>query len=84
MQLNFDRLLVLSFGFMLLFTAYDTAQSLAAQVLEDNNFGRLGFYSLALLYCVFTNCKKAWSKNVYGYWRFVLFYICGKFLTTFV
>jgi len=29
MQLNFDRLLVLSIGFMLLFTAFNTAQSLA-------------------------------------------------------
>lgn len=29
MQLNFDRLLVLSVGFMLLFTSFGTAQSLA-------------------------------------------------------
>jgi hypothetical protein len=56
MELNFDRLLVLSFGFMLLFTAFNTAQSLATQVLADNNFGKLGFYSLALLYCVFGFC----------------------------
>lgn len=56
MQLNFDKLLVLSFGFMLLFTAFNTSQSLATQVLEDNNFGKLGFYSLAILYCVFGFC----------------------------
>jgi hypothetical protein len=56
MQLNFDRLMVLSVGFMLLFTAFNTAQSLATQVLLDNNFGNLGFYSLGLLYCTFGLC----------------------------
>ena len=50
MQLNFDRLLVLSFGFFLLFIACGPAGNLAAQVLEDNNFGKLGFYSLALFF----------------------------------
>jgi len=53
MQLNFDRLLVLSVGFMLLFTSFGTAQSLAGQVLQDNSFGELGFYSLSVLYLVF-------------------------------
>lgn len=45
--------MALSLGFMLLFTPFFTAQNLASQVLEDNNFGKLGFYSLGLLYCVF-------------------------------
>ncbi len=38
---------------MLLFTSFNTAQSLAGQVLSDNNFGNLGFYSLSVLYLVF-------------------------------
>ena len=53
MHLNFDRLLALSIGFLLLFTAFNTAASLAAKVLLDNEFGNLGFYSLGLLYLVF-------------------------------
>lgn len=53
MELNIDRLMVLSIGFMLLFTSFNTAQSLAGQVLSDNDFGNLGFYSLAVLYMVF-------------------------------
>lgn len=44
---------MLSIGFLLLFTSFNTAQSLAGQVLSDNNFGNLGFYSLSVLYLVF-------------------------------
>ena len=57
MSLNFDRLLILSTGFFLLFTSFATAQSLATKVLDDNDFGNLGFYSLGLLYCVFGVCS---------------------------
>jgi MFS family permease len=53
LPLNFDILLVLSFGFFLLFTAFNTAQSLSVTVLKDNDFGELGFYSLAVLYMSF-------------------------------
>lgn len=53
MQLNFDRLVILSFGFLLMFTSFNTAQALAAKVLQENDFGNLGFYSLAVLYGVF-------------------------------
>lgn len=52
-HLNFDRLLILSIGFLLLFTSFGVSQGLAAKVLEDNDFGELGFYSLALLYVFF-------------------------------
>ena len=51
--LNFCRLLLLSTGFLLLFSAFNTAQGLAAQVLDELNLGDLGFYSLGVLYCVF-------------------------------
>jgi len=52
-HLNFDRLLILSIGFLLLFTSFNTAQGLAAIVLKDDGLESLGFYSLGLLYCVF-------------------------------
>jgi len=44
---------VLSFGFFLLFTAFNTAQNLATKVLRDDSFGQLGFYSLGAHYCAF-------------------------------
>ena len=50
---NFCRLIVLSSGFLLLFSAFNTAQGLAAQVLDELSLGNLGFYSLGVLYCVF-------------------------------
>ena len=53
MELNFDRLLVISFGFFFLFSAFFTASSLGAKVLADNQFGNLGFYSMGFLYLVF-------------------------------
>jgi len=39
--------------FLLLFSVFNTAQSLAAKVLSDLGFGNLGFYSLAVLYFSF-------------------------------
>ena len=51
-HLNFDRLIVLSIGFLLMYTSFNTSQSLAAQVLQDNDFCNLGFYSLGVLYFV--------------------------------
>ena len=53
MYINFDRLLVLCFGFLVLFIAYDSAQNLSGHVLEENGFGNMGFYSLSALYLVF-------------------------------
>jgi len=53
MHLNFDRLVILSVGFLFLFTSFNVSQTLAATVLADNNFGNLGFYSLSVLYCCF-------------------------------
>ena len=54
---NTCKLLILSTGFMLLFTVFNTAQNLASQVLDDLDFGNMGFYSLAVLYCVFSVCS---------------------------
>ena len=53
MELNFDRLLVLSIGFFFLFSSFFTASALGAKVLADNQFGNSGFYSMGFLYFVF-------------------------------
>ena len=54
MQQNICKLLILSVGFQLLFSVFNTAQNLASQVLDDLGFGNLGFYSLGLLYFTFS------------------------------
>ena len=56
MQENFCKLLILSVGFQLLFSVFNTAQNLASQVLDDLGFGDLGFYSLGALYFSFSLC----------------------------
>jgi MFS family permease len=63
MLLNFDRLLILSFGFLFVFTAFNTAQNLAAKILRDNDLGEMGFYSLASVYASFGACS-VFSSNV--------------------
>ena len=50
---NCGKLLILSIGFLLLFSVFLTSQNLAAEVLDSLGFGNLGFYSLAVLYFVF-------------------------------
>lgn len=54
MQENLCKLLILSVGFALLFSVFNTAQNLASQVLDDLGFGNLGFYSLGTLYFTFS------------------------------
>ena len=49
MQLNFGKLIVLSVGFLILFSSYLTTSGLAGKVLYDEGFGNLGFYSIALM-----------------------------------
>ena len=44
------KLLILSIGFQLLFSVFNTASNLSSQVLEDLGFGNLGFLSLSILY----------------------------------
>lgn len=50
---NLDRVSVLSIAFMLLFTAFNSADNLAAKILREDGFEGLGFYSMAALYLVF-------------------------------
>ena len=54
LPLNSCRLLLLSIGFLFQFAAFMTAQGLAASVLEKADLGSMGFYSLALLYLIFS------------------------------
>jgi hypothetical protein len=56
MQLNFEKIILCSIGFLFLFSTFFTASGLAGKVLADNDFGKLGFYSLGLLYIVFAFC----------------------------
>jgi MFS family permease len=56
-QENLDRLLLVSTGFLLMFAAFNTAQNLTTKVMKDNNFGNLGYYSLAVHYFFFGICS---------------------------
>ncbi len=50
---NLDRVTIISVGFLLLFIAFNSAANLSAQVLENDGFAGLGFYTMATLYFVF-------------------------------
>ena len=50
---NLGQVLIMSMGFMTLFTAFMTCQNFASKVLADDGFSNLGFTSLATLYLVF-------------------------------
>jgi hypothetical protein len=50
MTSNLGRVLTLAFGYLLLFTMFQTQEFLATLVLEYAEFGALGFYSLSLVY----------------------------------
>jgi hypothetical protein len=50
---NIDRVTHAAFAFLLLFTAFNSADNLAAKVLREDGFDALGFYSMAALYLMF-------------------------------
>lgn len=52
--LNFEKVVLLSIGFLLLFSTFFTASGLAGKVLADNDLGQHGYYSLAVLYLAFS------------------------------
>ena len=56
-QENLDRILLVSTGFFFMFAAFNTAQNLTTKVMEDNHFGKLGYYSLAVHYFFFGICS---------------------------
>jgi hypothetical protein len=51
---NFDRVMIISIGFFLLFLAFSSSANLSTSALETDGFDELGFYSLATLYFVFS------------------------------
>lgn len=51
---NLDRVLVLGFSFQFIFTAFFCAQNLSAQVMINDGFDGLGFYTTATLYLAFS------------------------------
>ena len=54
---NIGQVTILSIGFLLLFTSFNTCQNFSSKVLKDDGFDNLGFYSLGLLYFVFAICS---------------------------
>ena len=50
---NLDRVTLAAVAFLLLFTAFNSADNLAAKVLHEDSFQSLGFYSMAALYLAF-------------------------------
>ena len=50
---NLDRVTHVAIAFLLIFTAFNSADNLAAKVLREDDFAALGFYSMAALYLVF-------------------------------
>lgn len=50
---NIDKVLVLSFGFVILFTAFLSCQNITAKIMKDLGFEGLGFINLALIYLSF-------------------------------
>ena len=45
---------ILSLGFLFLFIAFNSAANISAQALENNGFNGLGFYTMAILYLVYS------------------------------
>lgn len=50
---NITRIIHIGVSFLVLLTAFNTCQALVSDVFDKNNYGRLGFYSLAALYVTF-------------------------------
>ena len=53
-ETNLDRVSILSFGFLILFIAFNSVSNISGQSLRNNGFDGLGFYSLATLLLVFS------------------------------
>lgn len=47
---NFLRLVYLSLCILLLYTAFNSAADLESEIMENDGFGHLGYYVLAVLY----------------------------------
>ena len=50
---NLSQVLIISFGFLLLFSAFSACQSISAKILKDLGFKNLGFVNISLIYLSF-------------------------------
>ena len=49
-NLNFEKVLMISFGFFIMFIAYLSCQNLASKIMKDLGFESLGLLSVAIIY----------------------------------
>src|SRR5690606_35323 len=56
-NLNFDRVTFISFAFLALFSAFNSAANLSAKAMDDDGFDNLGLYSMAMLYFFYSFCS---------------------------
>eukprot|EP00347_Sterkiella_histriomuscorum_P014941 403358919 len=54
---NLDRITIISLGFFFLFVAFNSAANLSAQIMNNDGFEGLGFYTMAMLYLIFAFCS---------------------------
>lgn len=47
---NFGKVSMISFGIMLLYMAFNSANNIESELISDDGFGQLGFILLAVLY----------------------------------
>ena len=62
-HLNLDKVLVLSFGFVILFTAFLSCQNITAKIMKDLGFEGLGFINLAIIYLSF-GCNSLLASRI--------------------
>ena len=74
---------IVSVGFMLVFTAFNTCQNFAGKVLKDDGFDNLGLLSTSFLYCAFAFCSFFSSAIVTKIGKIKLTMGLGAFAYTF-
>jgi len=89
---NLGKVTVISLGFFVLFTAFNSASNLSSKAMQDDGLGDLGFYSLGALYLVFglTSFLAPWVVNkigiryseilgAFGYFFWIFSFLCPAF-----
>ena len=80
---NIDQVTILSVGFMLTFTAFNTCQSFAPKIMKDDGFGSLGFMGTATLYFCFAFASFFSTAIVAKVGKIKLTLMMGAFCYTF-
>ena len=52
-QTNMPQVITISFGFLLLFTAFISSQNISSKIMKDLGFDNLGFINIAIVYLTF-------------------------------